>query len=33
MAPRKWIKVPLDSIASPISKLALRHVLQLIMDV
>lgn len=33
MAPRKWIKVPLDSIASPISKLARRHALQLIMDV
>lgn len=33
MAPRKWIKVLLDSIASPISKLALRHALQLITDV
>lgn len=33
MVPRKWIKVLLDSIASPISKLALRHALQLITDV
>lgn len=31
MAPRKWIKVLLDSITSPISALAWRHELQLIM--
>lgn len=31
VAPRKWIKVPLDSITSPISALAWRHELQLIM--
>lgn len=34
MAPRKWIKALLpDSIASPFSKLALRHALQLVRDV
>jgi len=33
MAPRKWIKVLLDSITSPISKLALRRALPLIKDV
>lgn len=32
MAPRKWIKVLLDSITSPISALAWRHELQLIMS-
>lgn len=33
MVPTKWIKVLLDSIASPVSKLALGHTLQLITDV
>lgn len=33
MAPRKWIKALLDSIASSFSKLALRHALQLVRDV